>query len=148
MKENRIVIVADHAGYHLKEKIKFYLLEKKYEVKDIGTFSPEAVDYPDYGHRLAKIVSEGDYKLGISICGTGNGMNMTANKHQGIRSALCWNEEIGRLARAHNDANICALPARFVSEAEALLIVRAFLNASFEGGRHKRRIDKIPLKQD
>jgi ribose 5-phosphate isomerase B len=147
VKENRIVIVADHAGYHYKEKIKLYLLEEKYEVKDIGTFSPEAVDYPDYGHRLAKIVSEGDYGLGISICGTGNGMNMTANKHQGIRSTLCWNEEIGRLARAHNDANICALPARFISEAEALLIVRAFLNASFEGGRHKRRIDKIPLKQ-
>jgi len=148
VKENRIVIAADHAGYHLKEKIKLFLLEEKYEVNDIGTFSPKAVDYPDYGHHLAKIVTEGDYKLGISICGTGNGMNMTANKHQGIRSALCWNEEIGRLARAHNDANICALPARFISEAEALLIVRAFLNASFEGGRHKRRIDKIPLKQD
>jgi ribose 5-phosphate isomerase B len=97
---------------------------------------------------MAESVSAGEYDVGISICGTGNGINMTANKHQGIRSALCWNEEISRLARAHNDANVCALPGRFISESEAYLIVKTFLETGFEGGRHKRRIDKIPLKTD
>jgi ribose 5-phosphate isomerase B len=95
---------------------------------------------------MANAISNGEYELGISICGTGNGINMTVNKHPGIRSALCWNEETGRLARAHNDANICALPGRFINEAEAFLIVKAFLTTTFEGGRHKTRIDKIPLK--
>jgi len=104
------------------------------------------VDYPDFGHPLAKAVSEGDFDLGISICGTGNGINMTVNKHPGIRGALCWNEEISRLARAHNDANICALPGRFINESEAYLIVKTFLETEFEGGRHKGRIDKSSLK--
>jgi ribose 5-phosphate isomerase B len=142
----KIVIASDHAGFYLKEKIVKFLAGDKHEVVDIGSFSDEAVDYPDYGHLLAKELLKGGYDLGISICGTGNGINMVVNKHQGIRSALCWNEEISRLARAHNDANICALPARFITEPEALLIVRTFVNTSFEGGRHKRRIDKIPLK--
>ena len=146
MKKKTLAIVADHAGFELKEKLFKYLLKEEYEVKDFGTFSRESVDYPDYGHPLAEAVSRGEYDLGISICGTGNGINMVVNKHPGIRSALCWNEEISRLARAHNDANICALPGRFISESEAYLIVRTFLNTEFEGGRHKRRVDKISLK--
>lgn len=146
MKNRKIAIVADHAGYYLKEKILRYLVNEKYEVKDFGCNSEEPVDYPDFGHPFAKAVSDGEFDFGFSICGTGNGINMVVNKHPGVRSALCWNEEISRLARAHNDANVCAMPGRFVSESEAYLIVRTFLNTSFEGGRHKRRIDKIPLK--
>ena len=142
----KIGITADHAGYHLKEKVLNYLIKEGYNITDLGTFSSENVDYPEFGHKLAEAVSEGKYDIGISICGTGNGMNMTVNKHQGIRSALCWNEEISRLARAHNDANVCALAARFISEAEAYVIVKTFLETPFEEGRHRRRIDKIPLK--
>ncbi len=146
MKKKKIAIVSDHAGYFLKEKILRYLIKEGQEVKDFGCSSEETVDYPDYGHPLANAVSAGDFELGISICGTGNGINMVVNKHPGIRSALCWNEEISRLARAHNDANICALPGRFISESEAYLIVRTFIDTTFEGGRHKKRIDKISLK--
>lgn len=147
MKNRKIAIVSDHAGYYLKEKILKYLIKNNIELKDLGCYHYEATDdYPDFGHPLAKAVSSGDFDLGISICGTGNGMNMTVNKHPGIRSALCWNEETSRLARAHNDANICALPSRFINESEAFLIVKVFLETEFEGGRHKRRIDKIPLK--
>jgi len=142
----KIIIASDHAGFRLKEKILKWLSNNRYEVKDIGCFSEESVDYPDYAHVVATAVEAGDYNFGITVCGSGNGINMAANKHQGIRSALCWNEEISRLARAHNDANICALPGRFISEPEAIVIVKTFLNTSFEGGRHKRRIDKIPLK--
>jgi len=145
--ENRkIAIVSDHAGFYLKEKILNYLIKEKYNITDLGCPTADTVDYPDYGHPLANAVSAGEFDLGISICGTGNGINMVVNKHQGIRGALCWNEEISRLARAHNDANICAIPGRFVNESEAYLIVKAFLTTSFEGGRHKPRIDKIALK--
>jgi len=146
VKKKIIAIVSDHAGFYLKQKLLEFLKKQKYEVKDFGTFTEEMVDYPDFGHQMATSVAAGEYELGISICGTGNGINMTANKHQGIRSALCWNEEICRLARAHNDANVCALPGRFISESEAYLIVRTFIETDFEGGRHRRRIDKIPLK--
>ena len=146
MKKKKIAIAADHAGYFLKGKILNYLIKEKHNVKDFGCFSDDPVDYPDFGHPLAKAVSAGEYELGISICGTGNGINMVVNKHPGIRGALCWSEEISRLARAHNDANICALPGRFISESEAYLIIKTFLNTEFEGGRHKRRIDKISLK--
>jgi ribose 5-phosphate isomerase B len=142
----KVAIVSDHAGYYLKEKLLNFLRNENIELKDLGSNSSEAVDYPDFGHPLANAVSTGEYDLGISICGTGNGINMTVNKHPGIRSALCWNEEISRLARAHNNANICALPGRFINESEAYLIVKTFLETEFEGGRHKRRIDKIPLK--
>jgi ribose 5-phosphate isomerase B len=145
-KKKRVAIVSDHAGYYLKEKLLKYLKNENIELKDLGSFTPEIVDYPDFGHPLANAVSSGEFDLGISICGTGNGINMVVNKHQGVRSALCWNEEISRLARAHNDANICALPGRFITESEAYVIVKAFLNTEFEGGRHKRRIDKISLK--
>jgi ribose 5-phosphate isomerase B len=145
-KERKVAIVSDHAGYHLKEKLLKFLQNMNVKYEDLGSFHYEkADDYPDFGHPLAEAVTSKDFDLGISICGTGNGINMTVNKHQGIRSALCWNEEISRLARAHNDANICALPARFINESEAFLIVKTFLETEFEGGRHKRRIDKIPL---
>lgn len=142
----KIAIAADHAGFFLKEKIIRFLKREKYEIKDFGCFSEESVDYPDYAHILAKAVTSGDYNFGISVCATGNGVNMTVNKYQGIRGALCWNEEISRFARAHNDANICSLPGKFISESEAILIVKTFIITSFDGGRHKRRIDKIPLK--
>ncbi len=146
MKTKKIAITSDHAGFFLKEKLLNYLKKENYPVRDLGTYSDEKVDYPDFGHSLARAVSAGEYELGISICGTGNGINMTVNKHPGIRSALCWNEEISKLARAHNDANICALPGRFISESEAYLIVKTFLTTDFDGGRHKGRIDKISLK--
>jgi ribose 5-phosphate isomerase B len=147
VKNKKIAIVCDHAGYYLKDIIIKFLIKRNVILKDLGCFQYEETDdYADFGHPLAKAVSSVEFDLGISICGTGNGMNMTVNKYQGIRSALCWNEEISRLARAHNDANICALPARFINESEACLIVRTFLETEFDGGRHKRRIDKIPLK--
>ena len=147
MKKKKIVIVSDHAGFSLKQKLLKFLAGEKYDVKDLGSYTKDDIDdYPDFGHLMATAVSNGEFDLGISVCGTGNGINMVANKHQGIRSALCWNEEISRLARAHNNANVCALPGRFISEPEAYLIVKTFLETSFDGGRHKRRIDKIPLK--
>jgi ribose 5-phosphate isomerase B len=146
LKNRKIAIVSDHAGFHLKEKLLKFLKEEKHEVKDFGSYTGDTVDYPDFAHPLAMAVSQGDYECGISICGTGNGINMVVNKHPGIRGALCWNQEISRLARAHNDANICALPARFISESEAYLIVRTFLSTSFEEGRHRCRIDKISIK--
>ncbi len=142
----KIIIASDHAGFRLKEKLVSWLIKSMYEVKDLGCFSEDSVDYPDYAHPIALAVEKGDYNYGITICGSGNGINMACNKHQKIRSAVCWNEEISKLARSHNDANICALPGRFLNEAEAVQIVKTFLNTSFEGGRHKRRIDKIPLK--
>lgn len=147
MNTRKIAIASDHAGFRIKESVKKYLITSGYEVKDFGSYSEESVDYPDFAHPLAQAVDTGKYDLGITVCGSGNGINMTANKHQGIRSALCWNEEISRLARFHNDANICALPGRFISESEALLIVRVFLETPFEGGRHLTRIEKIPLKR-
>ena len=146
MEKKKIAIVSDHAGFYLKQKVISYLIKEQQEIKDLGSFNDDPVDYPDFGHSLANAVSEGEYEMGISICGTGNGICITANKHPRIRSALCWNEEISRLARAHNNANICALPGRFISESEAYLIVKTFINTPFEGGRHQKRIDKIPLK--
>ena len=142
----KLAITSDHAGYQLKEKIIKYLVREGHTVKDFGTDSSESVDYPEFGHALAKAIENDEYNFGISICGSGNGINMTANKHQGIRSALCWNREISELARAHNDANICALPGRFISVEEAIVIIEAFLETPFDGGRHERRINKIPLK--
>ena len=138
-----IPIGADHAGFELKEKVKLFLNEKGYEVKDFGCYSSESIDYPDFGHPVAEMVENNAGMKGILICGSGNGINMTANKHQGIRSALCWKAEIAELARLHNDANIIALPARFISEEEALEMIEVFFNTSFEGGRHQNRINKI-----
>jgi len=146
MKLIKIAITCDHAGFWLKQGIIEYLIENDYYVKDLGTFSDESVDYPDFGHSLAVVIENEEYDFGISICGSGNGINMTVNKHNNIRSAICWNEEISRLARSHNNANICALPGRFINLETAIIIIKTFLNTKFDGGRHKRRIDKIPLK--
>jgi ribose 5-phosphate isomerase B len=138
-----IPIGADHAGFELKAKVIELLKKKGYEVKDFGCYSNESIDYPDYGHPVASMVEENEGMFGILICGSGNGINMTANKHQGVRSALCWKKEIAELARQHNNANIIALPARFVSEEEALEMVEVFLSTEFEGGRHGLRVNKI-----
>ncbi len=141
-----IALASDHAGYELKLKIIKYLESLNFEkIKDFGCYSDESSDYPDYAHPLAEAVESGEFEIGISLCGSGNGINMTVNKHQRIRSAICWSVEISRLARAHNDANICALPARFIDEDLAIKIVNEFLITDFEGGRHLRRIKKIPV---
>ena len=118
--------------------------EKGYEVKDFGTHSPESMDYPDVAHPLAESIESGEVSQGIALCGSGNGISMTLNKHQGVRAALCWNEELAALARQHNDANVLSLPARFISVELAKRIVEKFLESSFEGGRHLRRVNKIP----
>lgn len=144
----KIGFACDHAGYKLKIYLIEYLILKKYSTVDFGTNSEESCDYPDFAHLLAEAVEAGTCDLGISICGSGNGINMTVNKHQGIRGALCWNPEISELARLHNDANICALPARFLSNEDAVLIIEKFLNTAFEGGRHINRINKIPLTKN
>lgn len=138
-----IPIGADHAGFSLKEKVIEHLKKRGFEIKDFGCFSEESIDYPDFGHPVASMVEDNIGMKGILICGSGNGINMTANKHQGIRSALCWKKEIAELARLHNDANIIALPARFISEEEALDMIDVFLTTEFEGGRHQMRVNKI-----
>jgi len=146
MKIKSIAIACDHAGYERKKKMIKHLESLGIEkIKDFGTYSSESCDYPDYGHLLAEAIESDEYEIGISLCGSGNGINMTANKHQGIRSALCWSVEISELARAHNDANICSLPARFVDDELAIEIVDKFLTTGFDGGRHQRRVDKIPI---
>jgi ribose 5-phosphate isomerase B len=141
-----LAIASDHAGYHMKLSMIRYLEEKGYRVKDFGTDSDEAVNYPDYGHPLAEAVESGICALGISLCGSGNGINMVTNKHQGIRGAVCWNREISMLARYHNDANICSLPARYLDFEKAKEIVDTFLETEFEGGRHVERIKNIPIQ--
>ena len=138
-----IPIGADHAGFELKNSIIKFLSNKGFELEDFGCYSEESIDYPDYGHPVAAQVEERENVLGIIICGSGNGINMTANKHQGVRSALCWKAEIAKLAREHNDANILALPARYLTTEEALEIVDVFFTTDFEGGRHERRVNKI-----
>lgn len=143
MKDKRIAIGSDHAGFELKEALKVYIASKGYQVKDFGTNSNSSVDYADYAHPLATAVENGEFIFGFTICGSGNGINMTVNKHEGIRAALCWIPEIARLARALNDANICTLPGRFISEDEAKEIVDIFLSTPFDGGRHVARINKI-----
>ena len=142
----KIAFACDHAGYETKLFLINMLKKADYTIKDFGTHSTESSDYPDFAHPMASAVESGDFDLGISLCGSGNGINMTVNKHQGIRSALCWNVEIAELARFHNDANVCAIPARFVSEEIAAEIVNKFLETKFEGGRHQKRIEKIPVQ--
>ncbi len=141
----KIAIASDHAGFELKALLTDYFRSKEYEVTDFGTHTPESMDYPDTVHPLAEAVEKNEYDLGFVLCGSGNGVAMTANKHQGIRCALCWCEEIAWLARLHNDANVCSLPARFLTEKEAKEIADRFLNTAFEGGRHLKRVEKIPL---
>jgi len=142
----KIGIASDHAGFELKEILKVELKKLGYTITDFGTNSPESMDYPDVAHPLAYAIEEGSLPLGIAICGSGNGISMTVNKHKGIRAALCWNEELAKLARYHNNANILSLPARFISSETAINIVKAFLSASFEGGRHEARVNKIACK--
>lgn len=139
----KISIGADHAGYELKTKITEELENMGHQVKNYGTDGPESVDYPDFGHPVAKDVQEGKADRGVVICGSGNGINMTANKYKGVRSALCWKNELVELARQHNDANVLALPARYITTEEGVQFVRTFLNTEFEGGRHERRVNKI-----
>jgi len=138
-----IVVGSDHAGYKLKEAVQEHLRELGIRVEDVGTYTEDSVDYPDFIHPVAAAVEDGKHPLGIVICGSGQGAAITANKHQGIRCALCWRPEIGALARQHNNANVLALAARFTPTQDALAIIDAFLNAAFEGGRHGRRVDKI-----
>lgn len=141
----KVGIASDHAGFELKKELKTYLCEKGYEVVDFGTDSDASVDYPDFAHPLAAAVEYASVSFGVAICGTGNGICMTANKHQGVRGALCWQPEIAALAKQHNNANVIALPARFISAEMAKSIIDAYLQAQFEGGRHQRRVDKIAL---
>lgn len=145
-KDVPVGLCCDHAGFELKSIIEGFLAAQDVEYKDFGTDSSESCDYPDFAHPCAEAVEAGSVYPGIAICGTGNGIGMTVNKHQGCRAALCWNCEIARLARAHNDANVLVLPARYLRPEEALSIVETFFSTPFDGGRHQRRIDKIPVK--
>ncbi|MDE6812139.1 MAG: ribose 5-phosphate isomerase B [Muribaculaceae bacterium] len=140
-----IAMASDHAGVNLKNQLKQYLAEKGYDILDFGTNSEDSCDYPDFAHPAADAVEGGEANFGVAMCGTGNGIQMTLNKHQGIRAALCWKPEIAELAKQHNNANFLVMPARFVSYEEAISILEAYLNATYEGGRHQRRIDKIPV---
>ncbi|MGE0588782.1 MAG: ribose 5-phosphate isomerase B [Cyclobacteriaceae bacterium] len=139
----KLAIGSDHAGFELKEKVRDLLQRQGYDVKDFGANSAESADYPDFAHPVASAVEKSEFDLGILICGSANGVAMTANKHQGIRAAICWNEELASLARQHNNANILCLPARFIDLSLAEKIVDRFLHSSFEGGRHERRVNKI-----
>jgi ribose 5-phosphate isomerase B len=141
--KSTIAIGSDHAGFEQKEKLKTWLAATGYTVKDYGTHSLDSVDYPDFAHPVADAVEKNEFDLGILLCGSANGVAITANKHQGIRAALCWTDEIASLARQHNNANIVCIPARFVSEEMAKKIAETFLNTAFEGGRHANRVGKI-----
>lgn len=138
-----IAIGADHAGFEYKEKLKTWLEKNGYTTKDFGTYTAESADYPDFAHPVALAVEKKEFELGLLICGSGNGIAITANKHQGIRAAICWNEELAALSRQHNNANVLCLPARFVTIDLAEKILDRFLHSSFEGGRHERRVSKI-----
>ena len=139
----KIAIGADHAGVQLKSVIADFLRSKGHEVEDFGPFSGESVDYPDFAHPVANSVESGKSDYGVLICGSGNGISMAANKHQGIRAAICWNRELASLARQHNDANILSLPARFITDEEAIACAEVFFTTPFEGGRHANRVNKI-----
>lgn len=141
----KIALCSDHAGYELKSIIEGYLQANGIEYNDFGTYSAESCDYPDFAHKAAEAIENGECEKGIAMCGTGNGIAMTLNKHQKIRAALCWDNELAALAREHNNANVLVLPARFIEPAKALQLVDTFLSTGFEGGRHQRRIDKIPV---
>lgn len=138
-----IAIGGDHAGFDLKLKVINYLKEKGHEVQDFGPFNTDSVDYPDFVHPLAKSIEDNSNELGILICGSGNGVCMTANKYKNIRAGLCWEPELASLTRQHNDANVLCMPARFITEETGLEIVKSFVESEFEGGRHQRRVDKI-----
>lgn len=140
-------LASDHAGFALKQFVKQYLDEKGIAYKDYGTYNTDSCDYPDYGHALARGIENGEVYPGIGICGTGEGISITLNKHQKIRAALCWEPEIAHLSRQHNDANVLVLPGRFMDNDMARKVLDEFFNTEFEGGRHLRRINKIPLEK-
>jgi ribose 5-phosphate isomerase B len=146
MEKIMIGLASDHAGYPLKEQVKEWLSAKGYAFTDFGTNSTDSCDYPEFAHALGNAIEQGECNMGIAICGTGNGINMSLNHHAGIRGALCWQPEIAELARQHNDANVLVMPGRFIDEATAKKCVDTFLDTAFEGGRHQRRIDAIPVK--
>ena len=141
-----IALASDHAGFDKKQVIIKYFKEKGIAYYDFGCYSSESVDYPEFAHAIGAAIDNGEYEIGITFCGSGQGISIVANKHQNVRSALCWNAEIAALAKQHNNANICAVPGRFVSDQETIAIVEAYLHAEFEGGRHARRIAKIQVK--
>ncbi|HBX90238.1 ribose 5-phosphate isomerase B [uncultured Alistipes sp.] len=142
----KIGIACDHAGYEMKEFLVGYLSARGYEVLDFGTHSPESVDYADFAHPLAEAIESGELERGVGLCGSGEGMAMTLNKHRGIRAGLCWNTEIATLIRQHNDANVIVFPARFISNDEAVAMLDLFLETAFEGGRHQKRLEKMAPK--
>ncbi|MBO5187688.1 MAG: ribose 5-phosphate isomerase B [Alistipes sp.] len=143
----KVGIASDHAGYEMKEFVVGYLQAKGFEVYDFGTHSAESVDYADYGHPLAEAVEQGEVDCGVGLCGSGEGISMTLNKHQGIRAGLCWLPEIAHLIRQHNNANVIVLPARFITNDEAVAILDEYFSTDFEGGRHEARVAKIPVQQ-
>lgn len=140
-----IALCSDHAGYEIKQFVKLWIEKKGWAYKDFGSFNQDSMDYPDVAHPMAESIEKGEYEVGISICGSGNGISMTLNKHQGIRAALCWNREIARLAKVHNNANVLSLPGRFLTINETAEMLEVFFTSEFEAGRHQKRIDKIPL---
>ena len=143
--EMTIALASDHAGFGLKQAIQLFLEDNGAKVKDFGCFNTESCDYPDFAHPMAEAIEKGEFEFGIVICSTGNGICITANKHQGIRAALCWDTPLAELARQHNNANVLGMPANFISEEKALDIVRTFFSTDFEGGRHERRVSKIAI---
>lgn len=146
MNTKTIGLASDHAGFELKQFVKQWLDKNHMPYKDYGTYTTESCDYSDFGHALAHGIETGECNLGIAICGSGEGINMTLNKHQDIRAGLCWLPEIAHLCRQHNDANVLVMPGRFIDTKTAATIMEEFFNTDFEGGRHQKRIDKIPLK--
>lgn len=144
MEVKTVGLACDHAGFPLKRFVLDYLEKKGYPIKDFGTYSDESVDYPDFAHPLAKAIESGEVYPGVAICGSGEGMAITLNKHQGVRAGLAWSKDIAELIRQHNDANVLVLPGRFIDNKTAEAIMDEFFKASFEGGRHERRVKKIP----
>ena len=142
----KIGLASDHAGYDYRVRLAALLKKKGFEVVDFGTYSKESCDYPDFAHALGGAIDRKEVDLGVALCGSGNGISMTLNKHQSVRAALCWGTEIARLAKAHNNAHVLVMPARFISYSMATHILNSWLKTEFEGGRHQRRIDKIPVK--
>lgn len=144
----KVGICSDHAGYELKQYVKQWLDEKGMPYEDYGTYTTESCDYPDYGHKLANAIENGECYPGVAICGSGEGISITLNKHQSIRAALCWKKEIAELARRHNNANVLVMPGRFVTTDEANEMLTTFFGTPFDGGRHQLRVDKIPLRDN
>ncbi|MBR5819447.1 MAG: ribose 5-phosphate isomerase B [Alistipes sp.] len=145
--DKKIGIACDHAAYELKEFLVGYLSTKGFEVKDFGTYSEESCDYPDFAHALGEAIDNGELERGVALCGSGEGISMTLNKHQSVRAALCWIPEIAKLSRQHNNSNVLSMPARFITNDEALEMLNVWLETEFEGGRHQRRLDKMPLSK-